>query len=70
VNTESADNAIQAMRDQGIRDACEGRVSRAWFESGVLCYRGPDGLRYLLTTDTEYREAFAYARAYSAERGE
>lgn len=68
---ESQDDAnAQAARDQGIADACNGFPAFAYFGLGgrALFLTQGDGIAMsLLPSDPEYREAFAYARAYAAE---
>ncbi len=64
----------QAARDQGIADASNGFPAFAWFDAeGEVFVSGRDGLPARVSSAVigdvclpEYREAFAYARAYSA----
>jgi hypothetical protein len=70
----------QAFRDQGISDACNGYPAFCWFGEGdggpgsdVFC-SGRNGVPERVAAAgiggvccPEYREAFAYARAYAAE---
>lgn len=64
-----SDDNIQTMRDKGIADACSGTKPIAWIdEDGWVFVIGPDGEPALPQTPTEYREAFAYARAFEANR--
>jgi hypothetical protein len=63
---ERVDNNVQAMRDQGIRDACEGRAARFRLSDGLLLR----GILIIPTDSPDYREGFAYARAYLANAKE
>lgn len=71
---EATDDNVQSMRDQGIADACAGREPLCWIvtDSGcdILLRRGSDDVPQMLIPDDgeKYREAFAYARAYGANR--
>lgn len=68
---EQIDAQVQSSRDQGIADACAGRAARYrligdnWIEilgeHGYLEVCDPDGSQL-------YRSAFAYARAYEANK--
>lgn len=63
------DTNAQAARDQGIADACNGYPAFAYLglDGRVLFLTKRDGVGMsLLPSDAEYREAFAYARAYAA----
>lgn len=70
MNAELADDNVQAMRDQGIADACnkapplvviEGRAMYCAAGSWVVPLDGQ-------LVSVRHREAFAYARAYEANR--
>lgn len=64
------DDNIQSMRDQGIADALAGKAARCWTaHDGISVWtRRESGAMVLLPPrDSEYPEAFAYARAYEAE---
>lgn len=79
MNTSEQDDLVQSMRDQGIADACEGRVARFKTINGVLSKRIGAALYtpvsgFVEIDDErfgtlEYRSAFAYARAYASEKG-
>lgn len=63
---EQLDTAVQSMRDQGIADACAGRVPVAHLASADGVWLGE---RLLTPSDgLDYRSAFAYARAYAENR--
>lgn len=69
---EQQDAAVQSMRDQGIADACAGRAARCWStpHGDVIFVRRESGWIVMLPPrDSEYPSAFAYARAYEAEKG-
>lgn len=72
---EHQDTAVQSMRDQGIADACAGRAAKFWLSGGALlgALKHSNGASYEITREwdgeQEYRSAFAYARAYEAEKG-
>jgi hypothetical protein len=67
---EHADAAVQSSRDQGIADACAGRRAKFWLSAvNAIWALEIDGWRMITEDDPEYRAAFAYARAYEAEKG-
>lgn len=57
------------MRDQGIADACAGKPARFRLSDGLLFECNLMGEWLIPTDSADYREAFAYARAYEAEKG-
>lgn len=68
-DTERADDNVQAMRDQGIEDACAGRPPKYRLSGGLVFeVVGKRGGWVIPTDSKEYRSAFAYARAYEANR--
>lgn len=71
---ERADDNVQAMRDQGIRDALSGYPAFCWFSCGRLYASGREGTPLRVNwaigdndAAYRYRETIAYATAYEAE---
>lgn len=70
---EATDDLVQSMRDQGIADACAGRSAKFWINKlGHVLKSVPNGAKPVRIHSAQgevYRAAFAYARAYEAEKG-
>lgn len=70
MNTSEQDALAQSSRDQGIEDACAGRRAKFWLSAvNAIWALEIDGWRMITEDDPEYPSAFAYARAYEAEKG-
>lgn len=66
---EITDLLAQFFRDLGIEDACAGKDARFEFRGGRLWESRDESFEEVEEGSVEYRSAFAYARAYEAEKG-